>query len=216
VFIDGKLCVSLWFLFASFHNRSNNSTKMRFFTAFVAMTLTTSAAPLIEKREAIANTIIDQLTHQLGDMAKAINGFYPGWDVGKTARNAIPILDQANIVLETMKNGTRQIWWAQSLGIGDAIAILSPLTSLNTAVTSVTAGLMNKMSYFDIYLTPVVVQQLEKFSVEAQKLVDTVVSRLPSYLPSAIAAPFSQPILSSLKTTLEAYQKRKKQLEAKM
>jgi hypothetical protein len=187
---------------------------MRLFVPFLALTLTASAAPLMmEKREAVANSVIAKLTKQLGEMASAVNWFYPGWDISKTARNALPILDQAAVVLNTMKDGSRQVWSSESLGLTDAIAILGPLTTLKNAVTSVTDGLMNKMSYFDLYLTPVVVEQLQTFNVEANRLVKVIVSRLPAYVPGGIAVPFSQPILNALKTTLDAYEKQKKELE---
>jgi hypothetical protein len=207
-----KLDNSLVCFYSYFSTLVTNFT-MRLLTPFLALALTSSAAPLMEKRDAVANEVIAKLTKQLNDMASSVSWFYPGWDISRTARNALPILDQAAVVLKTMQDGARQVWGSESLGLTDAIAILSPLTTLKNAVTAVTDGLMKKMDYFDLYLTPVVVQQLQTFNVEAQRLVKVIVARLPSYVPGGIAVPFSQPILNALQTTLDAYVKRKNELE---
>jgi hypothetical protein len=83
------------------------------------------------------------------------------------------------------------------------------LTGLNTAVIGVTKELIRKKPDFeaiaDEVLIAVVYDQLLTFHAESKKLVDVIVGRLPSCLPSTIAQPFSQPIVDKLEEALKVY-----------
>jgi hypothetical protein len=147
-----------------------------------------------------ANDALTQITTQLGDMNQKIQGF-----TGDPI-TAVPILDSASTVLATIKRSEGKIQGAQVLGLIETIGILIPLTSLNSAVGTVTEGLVKKKSQFDeAALTAVVSDQLELFHVEAKKLIDIVVAKLPAYLPTVIAAIFYQPILDKLGTAVTAF-----------
>jgi Hydrophobic surface binding protein A len=147
-----------------------------------------------------ANDALTQITTQLGDMNQKIQAF-----TGDPI-TAVPILDSAATVLATIKRSEEKVQGAQVLGLIETIAILIPLTSLNSAVGTVTEGLVKKKPQFDeASLTAVVSDQLELFNVEAKKLIDIVVAKLPAYLPTVIAAIFYQPILDKLGTAVTAF-----------
>jgi Hydrophobic surface binding protein A len=197
---------------------------MRCITAFLALALTASAAPMIEKRQSPspANAVLADITTQLEIMTKAITAFQVSakeYDADQTlddakrseakSLKAVGILDGSSAVLAIMKEGIDKVSSAGDLTFVDTISILGPLTILNNAVGKVATALTKKATvsaFKSASLISIVKDQLEIFDVESKKLVDTIVGKLPKNLPSTIAQPFSQPITDKLSAVLKEYQ----------
>jgi hypothetical protein len=183
---------------------------MKFITAFTAFTvaLTATATPVLESRQVVSTDpsgkLLDVITGHLGEMAKAIGKF------NGDPLDAIPILDASNAILKSMKDGATTITDGKTMGITDTIAILAPLTSLNSAVGDVTKGLIRKKAQFEkADLLDIVLDQLETFTVVSNDLVKTITSRLPAMLPKTVAEPFSQPILDKLNEVIKVFKTKK-------
>jgi hypothetical protein len=147
-----------------------------------------------------AATVMNTITRQLGDMKKSINGF-----TGETI-TAVPLLDSASAILATIKSGTQAVNAGGALGLVEVIAILVPLSSLNSAVGQVTQGLQAKKGQFDqAGLTFIVFDQLDGFNVEAKKLVDAILGKMPAYLPKGLTGPFAQPIVDKLQQAVDSF-----------
>jgi hypothetical protein len=149
-----------------------------------------------------ASDIMNNITKQLGDMKKSIAGF-----TGATI-TAVPLLDSASAILSTIKSGSDAVSAGGALGLLEVVAILGPLMSLNTAVGQVTQALLAKKRMFDeAGLTFIVFDQLDGFNVEAKKLVDVILGKMPAYLPKGLTGPFAQPIVDKLQQAVDAFKK---------
>jgi hypothetical protein len=144
--------------------------------------------------------VMNQITRQLGDMKKSIAAF-----TGETI-TAVPLLDSASAILATIKSGTDGVMAGGPLGLLEVVAILGPLASLNSAVGQVTQALLAKKPQFDeAGLTFIVFDQLEGFNIEAKKLVDAILGKMPAYLPKGLTGPFAQPIVDKLQQAVDSF-----------
>jgi hypothetical protein len=147
-----------------------------------------------------ANGVMNTITRQLGDMKKSIASF-----TGDTI-TAVPLLDSASAILATIKGGSESVSAGGPLGLLEVVAILGPLASLNSAVGQVTQALLAKKPQFDqAGLTFIVFDQLDGFNVEAKKLVDAILGKMPAYLPKGLTGPFAQPIVDKLQQAVDAF-----------
>jgi hydrophobic surface binding protein A len=62
--------------------------------------------------------------------------------------DALPVLNTATSILNTIKDGTVKVAAAQSLGLFETIGILGPLGSLSSAVGTTIDGLLAKKKDF--------------------------------------------------------------------
>jgi hypothetical protein len=144
--------------------------------------------------------VMNTITKQLGEMKKSIAAF-----TGDTI-TAVPLLDSASAILATIKSGSDAVSAGGPLGLLEVIAILIPLTSLNSAVGQVTQALVAKKPQFDeAGLKFIVFDQLDGFNTEAKKLVDAILGKMPAYLPKGLTGPFAQPIVDKLQQAVDAF-----------
>jgi len=151
------------------------------------------------KRNPILDALV-KLASELEDMGKKI----PLYTNGDPA-TAVPFLDSAMVVLNTMKNAEDLTIAGPTLDILDVLALALPLYKLSSAISTVMGLFIGKRTDFDAELQTVVSDQLHLFNEETKKLISLTITKLPSYIPGALATPFYQPIMDKLDEAVKAY-----------
>jgi hypothetical protein len=120
--------------------------------------------------------------------------------------DAGPIVEKSTGLLSTISSGTATIQGADSLSLLGLLGILPSVLSLNSAVEGVSNALIDQKPKFDAAgLSTVVLSQLQDQQKAAQGLVDTLLSKLPSYIPSSLGQILSSPSLEALAKAISVY-----------
>ena len=149
---------------------------------------------------ATVSGVLTAISNDLGKLSTAV-GKFNGQPI-----DAVPILDQAKVVLDDITEGSKKISSTEVLGLIDTIGILIPLFSLDSAVsTTINALIQKKPQFAEAFVDFVVSDQLVLFNGAANQLVKEVVAKLPAYLPTFIAQVFYQGILTNLDKGVQGF-----------
>jgi hypothetical protein len=122
------------------------------------------------------------------------------------AVKAVPILESAAVILQTLKEVTTSISSTDALGLIDSITILGTVYTLNTAVDNLVNALIDKKPMFDkAFLTIIVLDELTKDTAAAKLLIDAIVAKLPAYIPGAIGTVVASPIIAKLDNAVATF-----------
>jgi hypothetical protein len=120
--------------------------------------------------------------------------------------DAAPIVTQSSDLLATITNGTATVQSADSLSLLGLLGLLPSVTGLNTAVEGVSSALIDQKPKFDAGgLSSVVLSQLQDQQKGAQALVNTLLTKLPPYIPSSLGQILSAPSLDALAHAIDVY-----------
>jgi len=149
---------------------------------------------------ATVSGVLSAITTDLGKLTAAV-GKFNGQPI-----DAVPILDQAKVVLDDITSGSQKVQTTEVLGLIDTIGILIPLFSLDSAVgTTINALIQKKPQFKEAFVDYVVSDQLGLFNTAANQLVKDIVAKLPAYLPTFIAQIFYQGILTNLEKGVKEF-----------
>ncbi|QDS75800.1 hypothetical protein FKW77_000162 [Venturia effusa] len=181
--------------------------------ALLASPLTTAAplsAPVNKPRaltERHLGSFVDEtIKHVIESVIDSTNSLQmavSGWS-GKVADTA-PILAGSDGVLKSLKSGTATIEQANDLSLVGLLGIVIPTIHLNEAVEGVSDALIDKKPQFAAAgLSTVVLGQLQDQRKAAQAMVDTLLTKMPSYTTS-LGELLSAPSLKSLDEAIDVY-----------
>jgi len=173
----------------------------------IASPLSSYDTPLAERqlaeRQLLDNTIedvINEVVASTNSLTAAVQAFNGSLDL------APPIVTASTALLNTISTGTTTISDAQSLDLLGVLGILPSVIALNTAVEGASGALVEKKPDFDsLGLSSIVLGQLQSQQTAAQGLVNTLLTKLPAYLPSALGEILSSPSLEALAYAISVY-----------
>jgi hypothetical protein len=167
-----------------------------------------SYTSILEERALTERTFVDDtikdVINGVVDSTKSLTAAVQNFS--GNINDVAPVVTQSTALLDTITKGTTTVKDADSLSLIGLLGILPSVLSLNSAVEGVSSALVDKKRQFDpLGLSTVVLSQLQDQQKGAQGLVDTLLTKLPSYIPSSLGQILSAPSLEALANAISVY-----------
>jgi len=168
--------------------------------AATAFAIPTASSTSLQHVEATKRSPFDTIQVVVQDVVKSTNALTEAVnDFSGKVEDALPLLEASAALQTTIEEGNAKVQKSPSLLLTQVLIILPDVLDLNSAVGAVSSALVRKKGIFDeAMLTPVVLEQLQGQQGAAQTFVNTLITKLPLYMPVGLGELLSAPALLSL------------------